>query len=329
MTSRELVTRAVRFTGPERIPRSLPEPYGNDFLWVGATPDSRWTPCLQTETKWEDEFGCLWERLHGDKTMGQVTGHPLTDYAMLEGYPFPDYTLPERYEEARREIAANTDERFVLANVPLSLIHRLEYLRGHQAAWTDPYEYPEQLRALLNKLADIAIAAVDRMAEAGVHGIFSCDDWGLQDRPMVSPEIFAEFWKPVYRRVYHHAHQRGLLTFLHSCGHISALLPHFLAAGLDVIQMDQQENMGVDALARQFGGKLCFWCPVDIQHTMVQGSVEDVRVYARKLIDSFGRFRGGFIAQWYGSPEAVQHAPEKIAAMCEEFVRYGELVYRD
>jgi hypothetical protein len=329
MTSREIVTRAVGFEGPERVPYDLPEPYGTDFLHIGTTPDPTWTPSIQTDTKWEDEFGCIWERLHGDTSMGQVTGNPLTDYSMLDDFRFPDYARGDRYEAARRAVEGNANDKFVIAGVPISFIHRLEYLRGHQAAWTDPYEHPRELRALLNRLADIALTAIDHFAHIGAEGIVSADDWGLQDRPMVSPDVFAEFWKPVYHRVYRHAHKRGMLTFLHSCGHIADLLPHFIEAELDVIQMDQQQNMGVENLAERFGGKLCFWCPVDIQNTMVKGTVEDVRAYARKLIDSFGCFNGGFIAQWYGSPQAVQHSQEKIDAMSREFVEYGGRFYGD
>jgi len=328
MTSREIVTRAVSFQGPERVPYNLPDPYGTDFLGVGPGPDPDWTPRIQTHTEWEDEFGSIWTRLHGDNTMGQVTGHPLTDYAALDDFRFPDYANSARYEQARRSVGKDAGEKFVLASVPFSLIHRLEYLRGHEAAWTDPYEHPQELRTLLNRLADIAIEAIDRFADIGAHGIISCDDWGLQDRPMVRPELFAEFWKPVYHRVYHRAHERGLLTFLHSCGHIADLLPHFIEAELDIIQMDQQENMGVDLLAERFGGRICFWCPVDIQKTMVEGAIEEVRSYARKLINSFGRFNGGFIAQWYASPAAVQHSQEKIDAMCQEFVEYGARFYK-
>jgi len=328
MTSRERVIRAVKFQGPDRVPYNLPEPWGSDFLGAGIGGDPRFKPRVQTDTEWEDEFHCIWRKLPGDKTMGQVVGHPLPDYAQLEDFDWPDYTIPERYENVRRVCANNPEEKFILVSIPFSLIHRLEYLRGHVEAWTDPYEHPEQLRRLLDKLADIAIQAIDRLAELGVDGIISCDDWGLQDRPMLAPATFAEFFKPVYHRVYHHAHQRGLLTFLHSCGHITELLEHFIEAELDVIQQDQQENMGVEELGRRFGGRLCFWCPVDIQQTMIFGSVEDVRAYARQLIDTFGRFNGGFIAQWYASPEAVGHSPEKIQAMAEEFVQYGGRFYQ-
>ena len=85
--------------------------------------------------------------------------------------------------------------------------------------------------------------------------------------------------------------------------------------------------MGVENLSKLFGGKICFWCPVDIQNTMVKGSVEDIRNYAKKLIDSFGKYRGGFIAKSYPSPKAVEHSKEKIKAMAETFVSYGKEFY--
>ncbi|MCD5401749.1 hypothetical protein LR013_04065 [candidate division NPL-UPA2 bacterium] len=319
MTSREIVIRAVKFQRPERVPRDLPEPFGTDFFSVAIEPDPNWKPNVEGE----DEWGCIWQKLPGDKTMGQVKVHPLDDYARLDNYTFPDYDLPVRYEKIGERIKENSEQKFVLATIPLSLIHRLEYLRGHTAAWTDPYEHPQELSHLLDIMADIAIKAIQHLAERGVDGIFSCDDWGLQDRPMISLEVFCQFFKPRYKRVYQAAHQLGMLTFLHSCGHIMELLDDFIEAELDVIQMDQQENMGVENLANSFGGRMCFWCPVDIQQTMVKGTLEDIRSYAKHLIDSFGRFNGGFIAKWYPSPAAIGHSQERIDAMAEAFVKYG------
>jgi len=129
MNSRERVKRAILFQGPDRIPRRLPEPFGSDFLWVGAEPDPNWKPKIQTETEWEDEFNCIWKKLStGDKTMGQVMAHPLTDYALLENFKFPDYKNPQRYEKAQKIISENKEEKFVLAGIPFSIIHRLQYL---------------------------------------------------------------------------------------------------------------------------------------------------------------------------------------------------------
>ncbi|HIE43880.1 MAG TPA: hypothetical protein EYP78_03675 [Candidatus Omnitrophica bacterium] len=325
MTSRERVRRAILFQKPDRVPFDLPDEYGTDFLHVGTDPDPNWKPKIKSEEEWEDEWGCIWRKLPGDITMGQVSFYPLSDYAQLEKFRFPDYKNPARYASTRKAIAENKEEKFVLASVPLSFIHRLEYLRGHEAAWTDPYLHPQKFEELLDKLADIAIDAIENFSKIGADGIISCDDWGLQDRLMVRPELWRKFWKSRYKRVYRYAHQRGMLTFLHSCGYITDIVGDLIDAELDVIQMDQQENMGIERLSRLFGGKICFWCPVDIQSIMNRGSIEDIKNYAKKLIDYFGKFNGGFIAKWYPSPDAAGHSWERIRAMSEAFLEYGKI----
>ena len=316
MTSREIVTKAVLFQGPPRIPHALPAPWCNDFHGTGAGPNPDFTPARPGQ----DEWGSVWEKVGDqDASMGQVKYHPLPDYARLADYPFPDYSDDRRYENARRAVQANTEEKFVLASIPLSLNHRTDYLRGFENLMMDPYLYPGPFGRLLDIQADIAVDAVERLAACGVDGITSCDDWGLQDRVMMSPAVFREFFKPRYARVFGRARELGLLTFLHSCGHIVDILDDFIDAGLQVIQMDQQQNMGIEMLASRFGRRLAFWCPVDIQGTMVRGTLDDIRAYARALVATFGRFNGGFISKWYPSPQAVGHTDERIQAMAEAF----------
>lgn len=329
MTGREIVIKAVLFQGPERIPYTLPEEYGSDMISAGISHDPAWKPSFPaSETKWEDEWHCVWERLSGDITKGQVTGHPLKFYDTFDSFIWPNFRIPERYKRIKEIAENNKEDKFVLASIDFSLMHRLEYLRGHENAWTDPYLEPENLHRLLDKLASLAIDQVDMAAQYGAHGIVSADDLGFQDRPMVSPEIFHNFFAPYYKKVYQYARRKNILTFLHSCGYIIDLLDDLIDAGLQVIQMDQQENMGIENLARRFGGKICFWCPVDIQKTMNLGTVEDVKNYAKKLIDTFGKYNGGFIAKWYPAPDAVGHTKEKIKAMCETFVSYGSQFYK-
>lgn len=323
MTPRERVKKAILFQKPDKIPVDLPEPWRNDFIGVGVENN----PYFKPKVEGEDEWGCVWEKPPGGKTMGQVKVHPLKDYSMLDSFNFPDYNLPARYENAKKTVKNNKEKKFVIAYIPLSFIHRLEYLRGHEQGWTDPYLYPDKLNQLLDKLADIAITSIKHLSEIGIDGICSADDWGLQDRLMLHPDIFRKFFKPQYEKVYQYTLEKGIHTFLHSCGYITNILDDLIEAGLQVIQMDQQENMGIENLSNQFGGKLCFWCPVDIQNTMINGTVDDVREYARRLIDLFGKFDGGFIGKWYPSPEAVNHSQEKINAMAKVFTEYGGKFY--
>ncbi len=324
MTSKERVIKAVTFDKPDRVPVCLPEKWGTDIIncWDWVDPD------FKPKQEGEDEWGCVWEKVAGDKTMGQVKVHPLTDYAMLDSYPFADFTVARRYEPYRKLVEGNREEKFILAGVDFQLMHRLEYLRGHDNAWTDYLVNPDGLNRLLDIFADKALDQLKHLAEIGVDGMITADDWGFQDRLMLPPEVFDEFFKPRYERVYSFARGKGIITMLHSCGYIVEILDGLNEAGLQVIQMDQQQNMGVEKLAQGWGGKLCFYCPVDIQKMMNQGSPQEIRAYARKLIDAFAGFNGGFIAQWYADPDAAGHTADRVDAMAEEFVNYGRDFYR-
>lgn len=316
MTSREIVLRTVRFQGADRIPYELSGKYGSDFsgVWMNPSVDDR-------PKSGVDEWGCVWENI-GVSHLGEVKEFPLKDWADWGKLTIPDIRAPKRWNNLA-EARKCAKDKFLLA-YGISLYERAHFIRGLENIWLDIHTAPVELERLIDVLADMNLYAIKQYAAAGADGYMWCDDWGLQNRLMISPESWRKIWKPRYARVYKAAHDAGLLTFLHSCGDITAILDDFIEIGLDVIQMDQQENMGLDFLGEQFGGRITFWCPVDIQRTMVRGSLEDIRTYCRTLVSTLGRPNGGFIAKWYGDPAGAGHTQEAINAMCDEFLQLSQ-----
>jgi len=312
MTPREVVSRTIKFEGADRLPYELTPEYGSDFEGVGMRPSPDARPGTGV-----DEWGCVWENI-GVSHLGEVKRPVITDWADWDALAIPDVRDPERWEqlEGARERAG---DKFLMS-WGISLYERVHFLRGLEDTWVDIHANPDELGRLVDVLVDMNLFAIEKYAQAGADGYMWCDDWGLQNRLMISPESWREIWKPRYARVYRAAHDAGLLTFLHSCGDITAILDDFIEIGLDVIQMDQQENMGLDLLGRRFGGRITFWCPVDIQATMVHGSADDIRAYCHRMVGVLGRPEGGFIAKWYGDPAGAGHSQEAIDAMCREFI---------
>ena len=311
MTSREIVRRAIRFQNPERLPFSLTGDYGTDFASAGMTPSPDARPSSGV-----DEWGSEWANI-GVCKLGEVKTFPLKDWRDFDRLSIPDIRAPGRWNglKGARERAG---DKFLLAG-GISIYERVHFIRGLENTWMDIHDAPEKLGRLIDILVDMNLVAIERYADAGADGYIFCDDWGLQNRLMISPDAWRDIWKPRYARIYQAAHDAGLLTFLHSCGHIVDILDDLIDAGLDVIQMDQQENMGLDLLGERFGGRITFWCPVDIQHTMVHGSLDDIRAYCRKMVNTLGRPNGGFICKWYSDPVGAGHRQEAIDTMCEAF----------
>jgi uroporphyrinogen decarboxylase len=319
MTSREVVSRTVRLQTPDRLPRDFPEKYGNDFAWVGMDP----SPDARPKTG-VDEWGAVWHNI-GVSNLGEVKDFPLKTWDDFARMTVPDIREPRRWKNlpGARDRAG---EKFLFGS-GISLYERAHFLRGLENLWCDIYQEPESLRRLLGILVDMNLVAVEKYAAAGCDGFIFCDDWGLQDRLMIRPESWRDFWKPCYARVYGAARDAGMLTFLHSCGYIVDILDDLIEAGLDVIQMDQQENMGLELLAERFAGRITFYNPVDIQQTMAHGTLDEIRAYCRRMVWLLGRREGGFIPKWYGDPAGAGHRQEAIDAMCEEFLRISDAMY--
>ncbi|MGI6083773.1 MAG: uroporphyrinogen decarboxylase family protein [Limnochordia bacterium] len=317
MTSRERVIRAVRFQTPDRFPMRLPSLYGSDFAGVGMNPSPDARP-----SQGPDEWGAIWANT-GVSRLGEVKDFPLKSWDDLVALRIPDINDPKRWSHLN-EARDKAGDKFLLGS-GISIYERVHFIRGLENTWADIYEAPDQLRKLLDILVDMNLVAIERYAKAGVDGLFFCDDWGLQDRLMISPTSWREIWKPAYQRIYQAARAAGLLTFLHSCGYIIDILDDLIETGLDVIQMDQQENMGLGNLASRFAGRITFFCPVDIQQTMQYGTLDDIRAYCRRLVTELGRPVGGFVADWYADPVSAGHRPEAVEAMCEEFVRLSKM----
>jgi len=313
MSPKDVVCRTVRFQGADRIPYDLPQEWGSDFALVGMDPSPDARPSTGV-----DEWGTVWENI-SICNLGQVKEYPLKDWGAWDKLSVPDIRDPRRWW-ALAGARERAGDRFLMG-LGISIYERAHFVRGLDNVWIDIHEAPGELGRLLDVLVDMNLYAIERYSQAGADGYMFCDDWGLQDRLMISPKSWRELWKPRYARIYKAAHDAGLLTFLHSCGNIVDILDDFIEIGLDVIQMDQQENMGLDLLAERFGGRITFWCPVDIQRTMVYGTLEDIRAYCRRMVKTLGRPEGGFMAQWYSDPAGAGHRQEALDAMCDEFLK--------
>ena len=313
MTSKEVVTRTIRFEGPPRLGHDFPEPYGTDFAWTGMAPSPDDRP-----PSGPDEWGAVWENI-GVCKLGEVKEFPLKTWGDLDKLTIPDVRDAKRWTaiEGAREAGG---DRFLIAG-GISIYERVHFIRGLHNTWTDIYTETGNLKRLLGILVDMNLYAIERYAAVGADGYMFCDDWGLQNSLMIPPDVWCTLWKPCYARIYQAAHDAGMLTFLHSCGYIIDILDDLIQAGLDVIQMDQQENMGLENLGRRFGGRIACWCPVDIQNTMARGNPEEIRAYCRKMVQLLSRPEGGFLARWYSDPVGAGHTQGAIDAMCEEFLK--------
>ena len=228
-----------------------------------------------------DVFGVEWDRSI-DKDIGNVTGCVLPE-PTLAGYDLPDPLDPRFFENIPGLIETHGD-RFRVFNIGFSLYERAWTLRGMTSLMMDFYDHPDFVRELLDAIADYNIAQVRKAIEYDIDAVHFGDDWGQQHGLQMGPAIWREFLKPPLARMYGAVREAGRFVSIHSCGDVDELFGDLVEIGLNSFNPFQPEVMDVEALMREYRGRLAFFGGLSTQKTLPYGSAEDVRRESEKLL---------------------------------------------
>jgi len=331
VTSRELVRQAIEFDAPARIPYSFMHPFESDFCEMVVIQallpgrDSGREPRAATRGEsYYDEWGV------GQEVTGRHWDHavdpPLGDLEKLDDYRFPGVADAERFDPLRPHAErARQAGKYCLGFDPVMMFERARGLMGFEQLMIAPYEQPEGLEALLDRLADLAIRTIEQWARFGcVDGFMTWEDWGLQTSLQMKPETFRRFYKPRYARIVEAAHRRGMHYVWHNCGQILDMLPDMIEIGVDVVQLDQPRLMGSRRLADEFGGRICFWNTADIQWSaQPRLTHEELRAEVGEMVRAFDRFGGGFMARHYPQPADIELSQQRHEVIYRAFLESG------
>ncbi len=316
MTSLERVVRAIEFRKPDKLPvcfeilddNQFADKYGSDIVFGGFEQHKKSLP----GNAWIDEWGCEWHSI--SSTVGEVRRPVLESLDDLPKLHVPDFGNDERYGSAK-EIVAEQPDKFVLGSLGFLLFENMHHIIGLKQLMEAFYLERESVEELLNILVKHNLSIVDAYAKTGVHGLIAFEDWGLQDRLMISPKLWRELYKPAYKTIIERIHAGGMKFIMHSCGYILDIIDDFIEIGVDVLQLDQQFNMGLDALAEKCKGKVCMFCPYDIQATPQTEDMSELTSGVKRLVAAFYQ-DGGFIGKLYPQPKDVEITDEMMHTIC-------------
>jgi uroporphyrinogen decarboxylase len=180
----------------------------------------------------------------------------------------------------------------------------------------------------MDQLAEANIRRFERYAATvgqHVHVVQFEDDLGMQDRPLLRPDLYREVVKPYHEKLFRFAKSRcDAYLLLHTDGAVSPFIPDFIDMGVDILNPVQVSAAGMDtkALKREFGRDITFWgggC--DSQHVLPFGTPQEVADEVKRRIDDLAP-GGGFV---FGPIHNVQAGvpPENVVAMFRTAREHG------
>ena len=161
---------------------------------------------------------------------------------------------------------------------------------------------PELCHEMMGRSVEASIKCLKLLHQAVGDKAFAwgiaADDSGTQRGEFIRPELWAEMIKPHYTKLCGWIHANTpWKTFFHSCGSVYHLIPHFIEAGIDILNPVQTSaaNMEPARLKAEFGKKIVFWgggC--DTQHVLCSATPSGVRSQVRERMAIF-KPGGGYV----------------------------------
>ena len=344
MTSGENIRRAVRFENPDYIPMTFhinpscwqyyPQEAlqelmtGHPLLFPGYKPARTvqpvFSPVQQKDHPYVDPWGCLWET-STDGITGSVTKHPLADWSAFKTYvpPDPEKTdglVPISWKQVSSEMSDGRKNGLAIAG----LRHGHSFLqlcdiRGYENLMFDMADDEPNLVKLIGMVEDFNLALVKRYIAAGAEWISYPEDLGMQNGPMISPDFFRRYIKPIYQRIIAPAREEGCIVHMHSDGDIRLLVDDLVEGGVEVVNLQDLVN-GIDWIAGKLAGKVCIDLDIDRQKVTRYGTPAQIDALIREEVEKLGTKEGG-LTMIYGLYPGVPL--ENAKALMEAMERYA------
>ena len=341
----ENTLRAVRFERPDYIPvvfwinPACWHHYPRDVLLglmadhnvlfgdfdTESEPQVELAPCERASRPYTDAWGCVWQTTD-DGITGAVTGHPLADWSDFEGFSPPDPELTNGVVSVDwaavkdRVVTTQADGKHCAGSLEHGhAFQRLSYLRGYENLLLDMADNEPGLRLLIEMVETFNAEIVRHYLDCGAAMMRYPEDLGMQVGPMLSPDNFRSYIKPMYERLMAPARQAGCLVHMHSDGDIRDLVGDITISGADVLNLQDLVN-GIDWIAANLKGKVCIDIDIDRQQITRFGTPEQIDGLVREEVEKLGSPQGGLM-MIYGLYPGVP--VENARAVADAMERYA------
>jgi len=163
----------------------------------------------------------------------------------------------EGWDEAREAArAACGEDKLLACFMATGIFEQCHFLMGFEETLTNLYEHPQEMKELIDCITDFRIEFAKQLIE-GIKPdvIFSHDDWGTKDSLFMNPDMWREFFKEPYRKLYGYIRSQGVMVIHHADSYLAPIVEDMAEIGIQAWQGVLPEN-NIPELQRILNGKM-------------------------------------------------------------------------
>jgi len=280
----------------------------------GTTSKDRWG----TTIVWpEDQFAAMPHITAEDKVLPDITAW--RDYVKV-----PDLAANAKDWSAvyASRDATDRNEKLIMSFMGTGIFEESHFLMGFEDALVNFLAEPECMHELLGAIFEYRLTYAGLLIDnLKPDVILSHDDWGTKHSLFMSPEIWREFLKPLYSRLYARFREAGVLVMHHADSFLEPIVDDLVEIGIDIWQgvLPQNDIVGIQ---KRTGGKLTLMGGIDAAVVDRRDATEgEIRAEVRRVCETYGPL-GHFIpCLTYGAPGSIY--PHVNPIIADEIDRYN------
>lgn len=241
-----------------------------------------------------DQWGVGWNMVSD----GQLpVSHPLNDWKDIDKIQAPDPKRPENFYIIDKKIAGYRNRNLAVDIAQyFGPFERGYLIRGFENFMIDMYEEPDEVEVLLDRITEYRMEMAEEICKRDVTYGHSGDDFGTQGGPIMSINLWRQFFKPRLKRIWGVYKAHGIPVVHHSCGDCEQFLDEMIEIGMDAIHPVQATAMDIHKLSARYGSRLVFYGGFDTQDVLTFGTPDQVRANVKDTVETLGKYGRMFCA---------------------------------
>ena len=182
--------------------------------------------------------------------------------------------------------AATGEDRLLCAFTGTGLFEQCHFLMGFQDTLTNFYEHPQQMHELIDYICEYKLKILKLFCEK-MHpdAVFFHDDWGAKTQLFLKPEMWREFFKEPYRKIYGHLRSQGIITIHHADSYLAPIVEDMVEIGIQCWQGVLPEN-NIPELQARLAGRMILMGGIGAAIDTPDSTEADIRAYVKNTLNT-------------------------------------------
>ena len=227
------------------------------------------------------------------------------------------------WEDAlKNKEAVDKSEYLTMSIMGTGVFEQLHMLMTFEDTLCNLLISPDEMKELIEAVTEYRLEYMKLLVE-NLHpdAILSHDDFGSQHSLFMAPDVWREFFKEPYRKLYDYLHANNVLVIHHSDSFCEPIVEDMVEIGIDIWQGVLPTN-DIRRLTKELDGRMALMGGIDSVIDQPDKTQEEIRAEVRRACNEYGNLPHFMPSHTYGGPGTIFPHVEPI--IFDEIEKYNK-----